>query len=61
MDSSEVWTVDKEAAQTWKTKPWTGCGLETLWFEELDHAQVFESESTRWPVIKAISVYSKTG
>ncbi|KAI2673850.1 transcriptional regulator family: Fungal Specific TF [Penicillium roqueforti] len=60
MGSSEVWTVDKEAAQAWKIRPWIGCGLETLWFEDLDHAQVFDSETTRRPVIKAISVYSKT-
>ncbi|KAJ5888714.1 hypothetical protein N7495_008755 [Penicillium taxi] len=55
--SSEV-NAQKEATQAWKHKPWTGYGLELLWYEQLDHAQVFESKDTRLPVIKAISSYS---
>lgn len=39
-------------------RPWTGSGLEVLWFEELDHAQVFDAEKTRRPLIEAIGVYS---
>ncbi|KAJ5497541.1 hypothetical protein N7463_009528 [Penicillium fimorum] len=54
MGSSE--TVDKKA---WKIRPWIGYGLELLWFEQLDHAQVFDSEDTRRPVIRTISTYSK--
>jgi pimeloyl-ACP methyl ester carboxylesterase len=50
-----------EAATEWKSRPWTGSGLEVLWFEQLDHAQVFDVEKTRKPIIKAISVYSSTG
>ena len=50
-----------EAATEWKSKPWTASGLQTLWFEELDHAQVFDTEKTRRPVVKAISTYSRTG
>jgi hypothetical protein len=44
----------------WKTRPWVGSGLEVLWFEELDHAEIFDFEKTREPVIKAICVYSGT-
>ena len=59
--SSEVKTPEKEASRAWKNKPWSGYGLDLLWFGQLDHAQVFDSEITRGPVIKAISVYSNTG
>lgn len=58
--SAEGWTIDKETARAWKNRPWVGHGLELLWYEQLDHAQVFDSENTRRPVIKAISVYSYT-
>lgn len=51
----------KEATRAWKHKPWIGYGLELLWYEQLDHAQVFEFEKTRRPVIRAISVYSNIG
>lgn len=64
-------TASKEAASTgsetretqnaWKRKPWVGSGLEVLWYEHLDHAQVFDREKTRRPVIKAVSVYSNRG
>ena len=59
--SSEKKAVQKEATRAWKNRPWIGYGLELLWYEQLDHAQVFEFEKTRRPVIKAISVYSNTG
>lgn len=59
MGSSEIRKVDKEAA--WKIRPWIGHGLELLWFEQLDHAQVFDYETTRRAVIKTISIYSNTG
>ncbi|KAJ5337394.1 hypothetical protein MYU51_020379 [Penicillium brevicompactum] len=59
--SSKFGAVDKEEAQPWKNMPWVGYGLELLWFEQLDHAQVFDLEKTRRPVIRAISVYSNAG
>ncbi|CAG8117463.1 unnamed protein product [Penicillium nalgiovense] len=59
--SSEVKTAEKEATRVWKNKPWIGGGLELLWFEQLDHAQIFDSEMTRQPVIRVISAYSNTG
>lgn len=61
MGSSEIRKVGKEAAREWKTRPWIGHGLELLWFEQLDHAQVFDFEDTRQTVIKTISIYSNTG
>ena len=69
--SEETLTVSEQAESTasetretqnaWKMKPWVGSGLEVLWYEHLDHAQVFDREKTRRPVIKAVSVYSNRG
>lgn len=44
----------------WKRKPWVGSGLEVLWYDQLDHAQVFDREETRRPVIQAVSVYANS-
>ncbi|KAJ5337387.1 uncharacterized protein N7506_005409 [Penicillium brevicompactum] len=60
MGSSGNRTVDNGVAQEWKNKSWIGYGLELLWFEELDHAQVFDFENTRRRVIRAIAVSSNT-
>jgi len=46
--------------EEWKTRPWMGSGLEVLWFEQLDHGQVFEVERTRRPVIKVIRAYTQS-
>ena len=59
--SSETRTSEKEATRAWKKKPWSGYGLDLLWYEQLDHAQAFDFEDTRRPVIRAIFVYSNTG
>ncbi|PVH70644.1 hypothetical protein DL98DRAFT_553953 [Cadophora sp. DSE1049] len=42
-----------------QTRPWMNSGLEVLWFEQLDHGQVFELERTRRPIIKAIGLYTQ--
>ncbi|KAJ5642230.1 hypothetical protein N7490_006651 [Penicillium lividum] len=59
--SSEARTAEKEETRAWKNRSWIGYGLDVLWYEQLDHAQVFDFENTRRPVIKVISVYSDTG
>lgn len=56
-------TASKGAAAStgsdaWKRKLWVGSGLEILWYEQQDHAQVFDRKETRRPMIKAVSVYS---
>jgi pimeloyl-ACP methyl ester carboxylesterase len=64
LDGDETATVIKtvrEDTGAWKGRPWTGSGLEVLWFEHLDHAQVFDSEKTRRPLVEAIGVYSARG
>jgi pimeloyl-ACP methyl ester carboxylesterase len=51
----------KEDTGAWTGGQWTGSGLEVLWFEHLDHVQVFDSETTRGVVVKAIGAYSAKG
>ena len=31
----------------WKNKEWSGKGLEVLWFDDLDHAQVFDRKAAK--------------
>ncbi|RKF79046.1 putative transcription initiation protein spt5 protein [Golovinomyces cichoracearum] len=47
-------TKEKEASNLnsghndeWKYRPWKGNGIDILWFEDLDHAQVFDKKATR--------------
>jgi pimeloyl-ACP methyl ester carboxylesterase len=54
-------TTTREDIKAWKGGPWTGSGLEILYFDHLDHGQVFDVEQTRRPVIEAIRLYSATG
>ena len=45
--------------QSWKHQKWTGKGLEILWFDDLDHAQVFDSKHNRQVLVNVIKEYSK--
>lgn len=45
--------------QSWKHRKWTGTGLEILWFDDLDHAQVFDSKHNRQVLVNVIREYSK--
>ena len=45
----------------WTSGRWMRSGLEVLWFEHLDHAQVFDCEETRRPIVEAIESYSAKG
>ncbi|KFY16295.1 hypothetical protein V492_01442 [Pseudogymnoascus sp. VKM F-4246] len=45
----------------WKHRTWRGKGLDILWFDNLDHAQVFDTPTTRRPVLKAIRAYAASG
>jgi pimeloyl-ACP methyl ester carboxylesterase len=42
----------------WEDRPWAGNGVDILWFQTLDHAQVFDKANTRERLVKAISQYS---
>lgn len=43
----------------WKNRPWTGKGIDILWFEGLDHMQVFDAKDTRARLIRVIDAYSR--
>lgn len=40
---------------------WRGSGTEVVWFDDLDHAQVFDNTSTRQNVIRKIQKYCEDG
>lgn len=46
-----------ERDEEWKSREWKGEGIDVLWFEHLDHAQVFDSEATRRRLIKVVKRY----
>ncbi len=43
----------------WKQRAWRGTGLDVLWWEGLDHAQVFDKESTRGRLVDVLVEYCK--
>lgn len=49
----------KGAASHWKQRPWRGKGLEVMWWEGLDHAQVFDRYGTRTKLVDVLVEYSK--
>jgi len=53
--------IGREDTGAWTGGRWSGSGLEVLWFEHLDHAQVFDYEKTRKSIVQAIGLYSVKG
>lgn len=43
--------------EEWKSRAWRGTGIDILWFNDLDHAQVFDKAATRRRLIDAIRNY----
>jgi len=64
--SSKDSTMDVAVSRTnrakgqWKSLPWKTSGLNLLWFEHLDHAQVFDSAKSRRLVAQAIRRYTES-
>jgi pimeloyl-ACP methyl ester carboxylesterase len=52
-------THGEKTGEEWKTKPWQGSGLEVLWCEDLDHAQVFDDERERARLVGVVAEYTK--
>lgn len=50
--------VDMPTSEEWKCLEWEGKGLDILWFEELDHAQVFDSRRSCEILVNVIREYS---
>ncbi|RDW73298.1 hypothetical protein BP6252_07205 [Coleophoma cylindrospora] len=55
--SSEGTLVDEGGAAEWKNRAWKGQGTDILYFENLDHAQVFDKPGTRRRIIDVIRTY----
>jgi pimeloyl-ACP methyl ester carboxylesterase len=58
---ARVAKIGNKDTGAWTSGRWTRSGLEILWFEHLDHAQVFDCEETRRPIVEAIESYSAKG
>ena len=56
-DSSHMSKGDQE----WKKETWKGSKLDVMWFQELDHAQVFDSKVYRDCLMKPIKAYCSLG
>ena len=63
MQNQELRVVDEgdPSDVEWMNRQWTGEGIEVLWFEKLDHAQVFDSKSDRRKLVDVVRAYSIMG
>ena len=41
----------------WKQSQWQGQGLEIIWFDDTDHAQVFDKKEKRAKLVKVVRGY----
>lgn len=44
--------------QAWKHREWTGKGVDIIWFDNLDHAQVFDSRRNCEKLVHVVQKYS---
>ena len=51
----------KPTTEEWKYRELKGEGLDILWYDDLDHAQVFDSKANRENLIQVIRQYSLMG
>ena len=49
---------DDLVEEHWKAREWKGHGLEVVWFEELDHARVFDSRDNCQKLVAIIRACS---
>lgn len=52
-------TCRRGKEDAWKDEEWRGDGLELLWFDHLDHAQVFDKKATRARLIQVVRQYCR--
>lgn len=45
---------------SWKTREWKGHGLDIIWYEDLDHAQVFETRRGYARLVNVVRHYAST-
>jgi pimeloyl-ACP methyl ester carboxylesterase len=51
---------DESLDTPWKERAWIGDGFDFLWYDELNHAQVFDKKKDRQPLIQAVWSYCQT-
>lgn len=51
----------KPTTEEWKQREWKGKGLDILWFDGLDHAQVFDSRPNSEILAQIVRQYSLMG
>lgn len=51
----------KSTTEEWKRRKWKGKGLDILWFDDLDHAQVFDSRRNCEILAQVVRLYSLMG
>ena len=54
-------SITSKDSEEWKTESWKGTDLDILWFQELDHAQVFDFKKSRDRLLKATRAYCSVG
>lgn len=47
----------EKRVEEFKQKPWEGKGLEILWYQDADHASVFDYKSWRRPLVDVVERY----
>lgn len=53
-------TFDEGGDDGWKRSSWKGEGTEILWFDDTDHAQVFETREKRRRLLDVVQKYTRT-
>jgi pimeloyl-ACP methyl ester carboxylesterase len=57
-DQPKWYQERKEHDDGWKTREWTGRGLEVVWYPGLNHAEVYDSYDSRKNLIDILQRYS---
>ena len=59
VDTEAVGRYLADAEGNWTNRRWRGEDLDLLWFNHLDHAQVFDSKGNRKILTDVVRQYSK--
>ncbi|KAL9608539.1 MAG: hypothetical protein Q9167_006632 [Letrouitia subvulpina] len=49
----------RRSSASWKSRQWTGKGIDVLWFEENDHGEIIDTKAGRQVLINVAMEYSK--
>ncbi|MCJ1461156.1 hypothetical protein MMC28_011538 [Mycoblastus sanguinarius] len=54
-------SITSKGSEEWKTESWKGADLDILWFQDLDHGQVFDFQKHRDRLLKVTRAYCSLG